>query len=462
MKYNYQIEHIAGKKIATADTLSRAPMRYTVPEKEQVLGEETEAYINFIIDSLPVTEKRLEEIKLHLEQDEVLRKVMEYCKSGWPRQVPDPVKSYQQYAPYLTIEEGLLLMQDRIVIPATMRLEMLEKIHAGHQGITKCRERAKQSVWWPGLSKTLEETVKTCILCAKTSSQRAEPMIPSILPDRPWQKVGTDLFHHKKNTFVLVVDYYSRYIEIAKLQGITTSTVIIERLKSIFARHGIPEVVVSDNGPQYSSSEFLHFSKVYGFTHLTSSPTYAQSNGEAERAVETIKELLEKAKDPYIALLSYRTTPLQNGYSPSQLSMGRHLRNNLPMLPRNLQPSWPNQEAVQKKEETYRGKMKVNYDRRHGVRPLQHLHKDDQVIIDGKTEGTVKGPTNEPRSYIVETPNGEMRRNRRQLVKVERQEQQPSPSPAKDAKSPQPAASSPPPPVRRSQRQPKPVKRLDM
>ena len=101
--------------------------------------------------------------------------------------------------------------------------------------------------------------------------QHPEPLMPSPLPTRPWQKVGTDLFEWKKTDYVLVVDYYSRYIEIAKLTSSTAAGVIVH-LKSIFARHGIPETVVSDNGPQYSAAAFATFSKEYGFKHVTSSP----------------------------------------------------------------------------------------------------------------------------------------------------------------------------------------------
>ena len=86
-----------------------------------------------------------------------------------------------------------------------------------------------------------------------------------------------------------------------------------------FARHGFPEIVVSDNGPQYSSEAFTKFTHEYQFEHVTSSPYHPQSNGEAERAVQTVKRLLKKERDPYLALLSYRATPLECGYSPSEL-----------------------------------------------------------------------------------------------------------------------------------------------
>ena len=97
------------------------------------------------------------------------------------------------------------------MIPSSLHFEVLGKIHAGHQGIHKCRQRASQSVWWPGLSKQLEELVKNCRACCKHQNQRAEPLIPSKIPEHPWQKVGSDLFEWNKSTYLLIVDYYSHY-----------------------------------------------------------------------------------------------------------------------------------------------------------------------------------------------------------------------------------------------------------
>ena len=150
------------------------------------------------------------------------------------------------------------------------------------------RERAKQAVWWPGISKQLEKLVRECPKCIKFRVQRAEPLIPSTLPSLPWQKVGTDLFEWERNTYLLIVDYYSRWIEIAKLTGLTANSVI-NHTKSIFARYGIPETVISDNGPQFSSDAYAQFAGEYGFKHSTSSPNHPQGNGEAERGVQTIK-----------------------------------------------------------------------------------------------------------------------------------------------------------------------------
>lgn len=205
----------------------------------------------------------------------------------------------------------------RVVIPKTLCPDMLSRLHEGHQGINKCRERAKYSMWWPGLSKQLEEMVRTCQECLRHTTPGHEPLQPSNLPRLPWQKVGTDLFEWNNAVYLLVVDYYSRWIEVAKLAKATAEEVV-RHTSSIFARHGIPELVISDNGPQYTAASYARFAMQYGFIHHTSSPHYPQGNGEAERAVKTVKGLLKKSGDHYLALLAYRNTLL--GLGTVQLS----------------------------------------------------------------------------------------------------------------------------------------------
>ena len=130
----------------------------------------------------------------------------------------------------------------------------------------------------------ITQLVQNCRVCAKESRQGKEPLMTLELPKYPWQVVGTDLFELNKLNYLLVVDYFSRYPEVLQLTS-TTSMSVISALKSVFSRHGIPEIVRSDNGPQYSSAEFMSFASSYGFQHLTSSPKFPQSNGQAERAV---------------------------------------------------------------------------------------------------------------------------------------------------------------------------------
>lgn len=196
--------------------------------------------------------------------------------------------------------------------------------------------------------------------------------MPSSFPERPWSRIAMDLFELNNKMYILVVDYFSRWIELRRL-GNQTSKETVEKVKSIFAVHGIPDVVMSDNGSQFASFEFKDFAKHYGFTHAMSSPRFPQSNGEAERAVRTVKGLLQKAKDPYMALLKYRTTPLQNGYTPSALLMGRKLNTNISVIPSALSPKIPDLQKVRNRETAMKEKQCDSYNSRHRTRPPLNL-----------------------------------------------------------------------------------------
>ena len=320
MKFSFVTKHISGKDNHIADLLSRQPIGK--PTQEDVkLSNEIEVCAVRDNSTLPVSEQRLCELKTKQSEDATCRQVKHYIRHGWPSYLSDLETNLKPYlnaqADLTLIDELLVYRNTRIVIPISERIDILKRIHTGHLGIQKCRERVRQSVWWPGVSQEIADMVKSCNICRIHQPTQHEPLLPSICPDRPWQRVATDLFYWKNSNYLLMVDYYSRYIEIIKLDD-TTSMGIINALKSIFARHGIPETVVSDNGPQYASQQFKNFASEYNFVSVTSSPRYAQGNGEAERAVRTVKNILTKSPDPYLGLLSYRNTPIQNGYSPTE------------------------------------------------------------------------------------------------------------------------------------------------
>ena len=353
----------------------------------------------------------MQEIRKEQEQDTVCQKLISYCQTGWPDKsnLQGPYKAYAAVMYELSIVQGLLLRGHRIIIPSKMQADIIEKLHAGHQGIAKCRRRAQQSVWWPGLGKTLKERISNCPACCQHKSVQVEPLIPTKMPNRPWERVATDLFEWQKSQYLIVVDYYSRYIEVAKLTS-TSSPEVIKHLKSVFARHGIPEVIMSDNGPQYSSEQFTDFADQYGFTHITSSPKYPQSNGAAERAVRTIKELLTKNNtgggDIYMAMLAYRSTPLENGLSPAELLMNRKLRTTVPMIPQVLKPKLPNSHQLRKKEKESRKKQKMYYDKRHRVRRLKTLKSGEAVWVPEMRKKARVIRRQGIRSYLIRTEDG--------------------------------------------------------
>lgn len=218
-----------------------------------------------------------------------------------------------------------LLCGCQIVVPQSLQKKTLQRIHSGHQGITKCSLQVASSVCWPEVKQQLEDLIHNCPECSKTSQAPGQPLVSTTLPQHPWEKVASDLFEMDGKTYLLVVNFFSKNVQVQTLSS-TTSASVIRALKAFFSRHGISTTLVSDSGAQYSCQDFYGLSQEYSFTHTKSSPRYSQSNCLAEWMVRTVKSLLSKSPDLYSALLAYRSTPLSwCGYSPTELLMGRKL-----------------------------------------------------------------------------------------------------------------------------------------
>ena len=415
-RFSLVAEYTPGKFMVVADALSRSPMGLC-EQKEESLEEEVEGFVGGVVGSLPVSSNQLQRIKEEQAKDKDLSLVSEYVLNGWPEVIgnDDGLSKYWAARGYLSVVDGgLLLYNDRLVIPESLRKEMLIRIHSeGHLCLGKCRRRAHDSVWWPNLGPDLKGWIDNCSFCLRHSrQQRAEPLKPTVLPERPWLKIGADLCSYKGSEFLIVVDYYSRWIEIVYLEE-TTSSYVIGKLKNIFAKFGIPEVLISDNGPQFGSTAFQKFSVDYGFQHCTSDPHFPQENGCAERAVQTAKRLLSQ-DDVFLALMVYRASPLDTtGCSPAQLLMGRQIRTRLPMVKSKLLPRWPDLQRVAETDARMKTSSAFNYNRRHGARLLQPLKEETPVFLKSyrtnKWEGdsTRVGSQVGDRSYLV--------RNRRHL-----------------------------------------------
>ena len=297
---------------------------------------------------------------------------------------------------------------------------MLHRLHEAHLGIVKTKQRARDVMFWPGMGADIEAMIKVCDVCLRNQPKNAnEPLKPHPIPNRPWAKLGADLFVKKGKHYVTVMDYYSKYIEVRKISS-ESSKCVINGLKSIFSTQGIPEELISDNGPCFRSNEFASFTKSWDIKHVTSSPNYARSNGQAESAVKIVKSLMEKAKDPYLAMLEYRTTPLTDiGLSPSQLLNSRRLRSRVPtatdlLLPQ-AQPSVL--KALHQKQHT----QKQYHDRTARKMPSRELEIDEPVRMYQNSkwipaEVTKKLPN---RSYMVVSSDGaQYRRTRSHLLKT--------------------------------------------
>ena len=220
--------------------------------------------------------------------------------------------------------------------------------------------------------------------------------------------------------YLIVVNYYYRWFEIKKLNDYSSARVI-STLKELFSTHDIPDVIVSDNGPQFSSDTFRKFATDYDFAHVLSSPWYPRAKGEVERAVRTVKSLLCKNQDTYSAILAYRSSPLQNGFSPSELLMGRRLRTKVPSIPTILKPNVhdTDRQRVQQKEDKYRSKQQINHDKRYRAHDLPPLITGERVWVRYQNqEGQIVGRAIPPRSYLVKTAAKIVKRNRSALVSI--------------------------------------------
>ena len=306
-EYNFKVTYKSGKDIPIADALSRAPVNSS--KSEEIIPVNNLSFTSF-------KASRLDEIRMKTQSDDTLKLLKQTIIKGWPQNkasIPLSLTPYFNYRDELSVQDGIVLRGERVVIPTSMHHEMKMKVHAGHTGINSCLRHARELIYWPGISAEIRQYVETCDVCASyASKQPEEPLHLHDVPSRPWQKVGTDIFTISGRNYLVTVDYFSQFFEVDYLQEITSADVIT-KLKHHFARHGIPDTVISDNGSQYSSSEFSRFAERWGFSHEPISPGNSKANGAAKSAVKIAKNLMKKCckakEDPYLGLLNIRNTP---------------------------------------------------------------------------------------------------------------------------------------------------------
>ena len=423
LKFQLRIEYLPGSKMCIADALSRACLPTT--DNDRVLSEEMDIMVHVVLSSCPVSSATIPEFRQETSKDSELSMLLRFVREGFPndkRYLSSEMKQYAQLNGDIYELEGILFFDGRLIVPLSMRSSMLSLVHEGHFGIDKTKHLARKSIYWPGMNTEIEKLVSKCAVCNKFKrAQQKEPLMPHPVPSRPWQKVGVDIFTWNKRDYLLVVDYFSRFPEVSLLVDKTAQSVVTE-LKSLFSRHGIPEELVADNMP-FNSQRMHRFAESWNFTIITSSTRYPQSNGMAERCIQTIKKLLNKAKeagtDPYIAMLHYRNTPLSDlDVSPAQLLFSRELRSKLPVQESTLQPR-----VVEREREMRDRQKRQKYHFDGNAKPLPPLLDSDVVRLRHNNEWTqaiVRQTDVAPRSYVVETQDGSvLRRNRRHLIRTQ-------------------------------------------
>ncbi|XP_053382273.1 uncharacterized protein K02A2.6-like [Mercenaria mercenaria] len=351
------------------------------------------AHVHTVLKQLPVSDQKLEKIRIASQNDDQVQTLIQVIRNGWPRMRQDCPKSVVEYWNHrdeLSFENGLIFKGQKIIIPRSERFDMIKAVHDNsHQGCNQATRRASDIMFWPGMSNQILEYVQACSLCEKYRPSNAkEPLFSHEVPQRPWQNVSCDIFAFDNKQYLITVCAFSRFFEIDLLPN-TKSNTVIRKLKVHFSRFGIPEQLKSDNGPQFTSEPFSNFARDWHFTHVTSSPHHQSSNGLSEIYVKLAKRILQKAKDancdPYLPLLEHRNSPLPAiGYSPSQLLQGRRLRSILPATHEQLSPKPINAKKARENMQKQQTRSKFYYDR--STQSLPSLQSGENITFQ-KTPG---------------------------------------------------------------------------
>ena len=290
------------------------------------------------LNSTPVS---VNEIRTGTRCDPILSQVIKFVQHGWPNHNSDEtLKPYFTGKDELSVQDGCLLWGNRVVVPPKERARVVEELHETHPGICRMKALVRSYVWWPKMDADLEQKVRQCSPYQENRKSPPEaPLHPWEWPYKPWVPLHLDYVGpFLGKMFLIVMDAHSKWMEAFPMDT-STSSATIEKLRIAFATHGLPEIVVTDNGSNFASKEFEDFLKQNGIRHIRTAPYHPASNGLAERAVQTFKEGMKKMSGGSVEtrvsrfLARYRITPqTSTGVSPAELLLGRKPRSRLDLV----------------------------------------------------------------------------------------------------------------------------------
>lgn len=423
-RYRFQFQWIQGTDLQAADYFSRVHEIHSeeagAPELKEIQSLETWRRPEGISDSTIV------KIKQATENDQMFQDLIKVIRTGWPQSkacVQPSLMPYFSLRDSLSVCDGLVMRGESIVIPPVLRKELKERLHAAHLGFDSMIRRARSCIFWPRISQEIKDLANACEACQALKPMNSrETLMQQPVEELPWEKVASDLFELNGRQYLLLVDYLSNFIEVEPLSSMS-SVAVIKILKSNFARYGIPKLLVTDSGSQFTSAEFSQFAASWGFQHYKSDPGHHQANGKAESAVKIVKNMMKKCltdgKDQYAALLELRCTPRQGfPFSPSQCLFGRNVRSFVPsskacrLVPRE-------QHTMFQRKLKKNAAMKKEFDKT--AHDLASFKGGDAVYFCDGGPGWKRGDVIRrlsARSYLVKDDRGRiLRRNRVHLRK---------------------------------------------
>ena len=427
LRYRFKIIYVPGAKHKTADAVSRHPTGNSKPRAmylpDDIHGIKNVANVKFypicthkgafeaqnitlyennilqIAASTP-TFKCLnwESIRIATVSDEELMMLTSLIEHGIPERASDVnpnIRIYHQYREALSTVDGVVLYKDRIIVPKALRMKVLDSLHSAHQGTSSMIARAEVSVFWPGITKDIENTRKTCNHCNRMApSQPSAPPYPTTSPVYPFQCICADYFHYKGHSYLVIVDRYSNWPIIKKTS--TGAKGLIEALRKTFTTYGIAEELSSDGGPEFTATQTQDFLKNWGIHHRLSSVAFPHSNCRAEIGVKTAKRIICDNTDAngnleteklQRAMLQYRNTPDKDTkLSPAMCLFGRPIKDFIPILPGKfcIHETWHSTLAAREEALRNRHMRAMEYWTEH-TRRLPPLRTGDCVRIQNQT-----------------------------------------------------------------------------
>lgn len=326
--YDYDLIYREGKQQNNVDMLSRMPL------EEMVIEEDVDCQNIFMIEGVSRNPVDFEEIVKKTLNDSELQQIKRWVKTGWPVKIDDELRSYWNIRNEISIHKEALIWGDRIIVPRELRCDILKYLHGNHPGIVATKQFARSYVWWPKIDNQIENFVKDCNKCQET--QRNPTRAPKNewkTTEGPWQRIHIDFAGpFLGQTFLLVVDSFSKWLEVRRVPNMT-SNVVVKEFRQMFATFGIPRCIVSDNDTAFKSAEMKDFLDKNGIKIIYIAPYHPSSNGQAERMVQTTKQALRKLTsgdwETKIArfLMRQHCVPIsESRITPAELMFGRPLR----------------------------------------------------------------------------------------------------------------------------------------
>lgn len=385
LAYDFDIEYVGTTKFGHADVLSRLISEQRQDKESCIVAtiNSTEADVQHVLfeasRALPVNAHMIHNAT---DADFVLSSVKRFLRTSWPASISDNIKTLYNRRESLSEIQGCLMYCERIIIPFVLQKKMLSQLHSGHPGIVKMKALARSYVYWPNIDADITQYVRGCANCAIAAKAPLKTTLSSWpIPSKPWSRIHMDFAGpYMGLNFLVIVDALSKWPEIFILQNITTSATI-EKLRETFGRFGVPDVIVTDNGTSFTSHDFEVYCKSIGIRHIRTAPFHPQSNGQAERFVDSFKRALLKAKGEHLTAIAlqtflhaYRITPsevLPNHQSPAEIMFGRPLRTVFDLV----RPS--DQQTTHRNDS-----MENTFNKQHGAVKREYKSNDIVYVMD--------------------------------------------------------------------------------